>query len=244
VQNWTDSTSRYLDDKILIGLGDVWEDWGIFAAGHEYGHAYHKKALGGFTSGTCPSSGHSLNQRTGNVQCAWAEGFADFFGAATRRAALGSTFAIDSNLEDNVYFPGRNFETGAISRDGALIEGAVAAFLYDIVDDASWPDGPANAANGDEDLMAYGGKYLADVIATCANQMPVVSFPTTSYQWQNEYHIGMLDNCLENRVSPPPPQPTLNLGGAIAQRESATEPAGWSPTTLRNNWTWNLMTKP
>jgi len=241
-QVWNQSGSKYIDDKVFINIGDVWGPWGIFTAAHEYGHAYHMKGLGGVNLGTCPSP-HYIDQATNNVQCAWSEGFADFFGVATRRAALGSNTITDYFIEIDAYFPGRNYSTGATSRDGAIIEGAVAAFLYDLVDDGSWPDGSNNEVNGDDDPMAYGGKYLADVMRTCANQVPIVTFPTTSWRWDPEYHIGMLARCLENRVSPPLPQPTLNLGTVRDQREGATEPPGWSPDNIRASWTWNLMNK-
>jgi hypothetical protein len=240
VQVWGQSTSQYNNDKISINLTDVWGEWGIFTAAHEYGHAYENKALGGINGGVCGL--HHIDEAL-NLQCAYWEGFADFFAVATRRSALTSVTISDYSIERDAYFPGRNYSTGAVSRDGSLIEGAVAAFFYDMVDDASWPDGPNNELNGDDDPMAYGGKYLGDVIKSCGNLVPTLTFPTITYIWQAEWNIGMLTYCLENRVTPTLPQPTVNLGSPAGEQENATEPPGWSPANIRASWVWNLMNK-
>jgi hypothetical protein len=229
-------------DKVHINV--VWGPTGVYVAAHEYGHAFHAKGLGGVPSGTCPSS-YQWNAPT-NMICAWAEGFATFFGVATRRQAV----AIDSLVERDWSFPGRN-PNGSIARDGSKIEGAVASFLYDLVDDASWPDGytPAASDGRDDEPVAYGGKYLADVIRTCGVEVRVLAFPSYTWQWTVENAIDYLTYCLESRVDPavttnPMYFPDRGSGDPRAERESAFEPMGWDPNWVRNLWVWSLYTKP
>ncbi len=51
--------------------------------------------------------------------------------------------------------------------DGSIIEGAVAGFLYDLLDAPDWPDSPYNTADGDDDPVTFPGSYLADLVKTC-----------------------------------------------------------------------------
>jgi len=52
IQNCGNSYYSPTDDKIVICNTDIWDDFGIFTQAHEYGHAFHEKALGGNTGGT------------------------------------------------------------------------------------------------------------------------------------------------------------------------------------------------
>jgi hypothetical protein len=119
-------------------------------------------------------------------------------------------------------------------RDGSIIEGAVAAFFYDLVDNSSFPDGTDNATDGDDDGLSLGGNYVAAIIKTCAMQ----------------YSIGLrargvdeLTYCMENRIDPaivnsPVYFPTGSPPSGYF--ESASEPAGWSPAAIRALWLKDL----
>ena len=134
------STSYYSpsEDEITICAGSVWGDFGIFIAAHEYGHAFHKEALWGDAGGGCPSP-HFLDTES-NLQCAFSEGFGDYFGAAVR-PDLGS-YLYRAYMENDNGFPGcvqRQSSSpytciGGTSHEGSLIESAYAAFLYDLTD--------------------------------------------------------------------------------------------------------------
>lgn len=62
-------------------------------------------------------------------------------------------------VSDNEWYPGNpNYSSsGADVNDGAIIEGSVAAFFYDLTD-------PTDEAH---DLVEYPGSYVADIIETC-----------------------------------------------------------------------------
>jgi hypothetical protein len=122
---------------------------------HEYGHAFHWEAIeepdttGG---GICP--GHEPPDST-NLSCALIEGFADMF--ATYLLAdfmTSSDYTHDYNMEINVFND---------DGDGSIIEGAVAGFVYDLVDDEDTPD----SLSGDDDDAAYSLAAIGNILATC-----------------------------------------------------------------------------
>ncbi len=157
------------EDRIYLGASDVPGSYGTFVVPHEYGHAGHEKALGGnAASGTC--SWHTLNAAI-NLKCAYSEGFADFHAAYTAGPILTSSFGSDYSIEHNSYYPGwiYNSQHQPVnqSSDGSIIEGAVAAFFYDLVDGPNEPDGASNQADGDDDAIQYSGKYVSDIVKTC-----------------------------------------------------------------------------
>jgi hypothetical protein len=218
------------EDRIHIGTSDIWGEWGIFAVAHEYGHAAHQRALGGIQGfGDCPGSGHYIDGSY-NLGCAWTEGFADFHGAYTRRDALTMGTGSDYSIERNLYYS---------SGDGSIIEGAVAAFLYDLVDGPNDPDGSANQSDGvDDDSVQYSGNYLANLMRTCN----VVFYSPN----RGENGIDDLVYCLERQVDPAvrnssvyfPTRP--EFWKATSESEGAAEPPTWSQTAIRALWTHNL----
>ena len=122
---------------------------------HEYGHAFHWKAIeepdttGG---GICP--GHSPPDST-SLSCALIEGFAEMYATFLLADFMTSgNWNHDYNMEINAY----NDEG-----DGSIIEGAVAGFLFDLVDDADTPDSLA----GDDDDASYSLEALGDILASC-----------------------------------------------------------------------------
>ena len=146
--------NKYVDPT-PNGYGDqIWGRAAVFVQAHEYGHAFHQKALGGFTSYYPGCPGHSMLTLS-NLPCALVEGFANYFAIVTRPNETG----YDDYWERNYYH--LNY-VGATS-DGSRSESAVSSFFYDITDSDS------RAAVGDElhDNVAYSGTALAEVITTC-----------------------------------------------------------------------------
>lgn len=168
-------------------------------------------------SGSCPSP-HYLDGPH-NLRCAFSEGFADYHGAATR-PDLGS-YIYRSRIESNAYYPGTRYHgSDGDPNDGSIIEGAVAAFLYDLTD-------PANESH---DQVQYPGSYVADIIRTC--KTPVYRANGVDhlvYCFEQIVDSAISSSYFRTRSSPP---------SSIS--ESATEPAGWSRSAIRTLWLRNL----
>ena len=213
-------------EKIDLRSVDVWGEVGIFALAHEYGHAVHEMALGGLAGyGDCPESGHAINGSY-NLGCAWKEGFADFHGVYTRRDALTGSYASDYAIEHNVFYS---------SGDGSIVEGAVSAFLYDLVDGPNDPDAFDNTTDGDDDAVQYPGSYVANLMRTCW----VTATPS-----HGENGIDDLTYCLERQVDPAVTGSSVYFptrgADPWAESEGATEPPTWSQGAIRALWTHNL----
>lgn len=137
-QVFADSAAGYYpkSDSITFGYTYYGNKW---IAAHEYGHAYHHKALGGIT-GTDDCRDHERDKPS-SYQCAFSEGFADYAGhVGTGHPAY---------WEDKHYTePGH---------DDAEIEGNFAALLHDLIDSAE--DG--------NDETNYPEDFVADVFKTC-----------------------------------------------------------------------------
>ena len=141
--------------------GQIWGTFGAFVQAHEYGHAYHNDVLGGveryyynpYPTPVCPSL-HYMQDYT-NLQCALAEGFADYFAVS---ALPGGTGKVQTDMEAAIYSPSatNTFQKPAGS-NGSIIEGAVASFFYDITD-------PANETH---DQTQYPGTYVAEIVRSC-----------------------------------------------------------------------------
>lgn len=217
-------------DEITLRAGatptsHVFGTFGTFTLAHEYGHAVQHKALGGIPSSIACPSPHFLNGAS-NLGCAYAEGFADFHAVAT----LG---AYRNALEFNDYYPGCVYDAQgtcvAAASDGSTIEGAVAAFLYDLVDAPSeWEP---------FDQTAFPGSYVADVLRTC-------EVGTFGIVWSRATGIDHLSYCFERAVDPGVTGSATFFASRGADptstRESATEPAGWNRTSIRRSWVRNL----
>lgn len=228
----TSGGSRYSPstDRVYIETADIWggADRLAFTAGHEYGHAFHQKGLGGNEgSGSCPDP-HFLDAES-NLQCAYSEGFANYVATAIRADLV--TFSYRSLIEADSYFPGciqrastYPYACYGVSYDGSVIEGAFAAFLYDITDSSA----------EQHDLMAATGSYVRDLVLSCKVQ----------YSWILRRANGTdeLVYCAENAINP---SGYLTRRGAypVAYSEAAVEPAGWTSSAIHTNWVWNMYEK-
>ncbi len=199
--------SRWTDQ---ITIADVWTDFGGFTHAHEYGHAFHEKALGGMSddSGGCPSP-HFLYFLPSNLGCAYREGFADYFAIAVFPSGSGHFV---NDIESNAQFGGG---------DGSRYEGAFAAFLYDLTD-------PANEL---KDSMQYPYEYVASTFKSCQVVIGGRAHGTDHFVYCFERAVDpwVSANYFPTRNTPP----TFVSPGAPA-------PAGWSQAAVRTNWRWNM----
>lgn len=162
VWDHSDTVGSHYDqiaDRIVAAFGDVFNERGDFVAAHEYGHAFHYVALEQWNYYFCSDSGTHYMGTEYTPSCAFVEGFGDFFAGWVADADLIAGAGSDYDLERNLYKD---------NGDGLLIEGAVAGFLYDLVDDANDPNGSNNqSTSSDDDSLSVDGSYVADVIQTC-----------------------------------------------------------------------------
>ena len=198
------------DDHIQIDTASTWGAFGIFSVAHEYGHALHHINLGGIKHGAGTCSSHAF---TGyyNLGCAYSEGFADYHAAATVGAA-GSLFA---SIRDGL---------SQVGQDGSINEGGVASLLYDLTD----------AANDETwDSVQFPGSYVAEIYRTCDSYQ--------NFSWIRANGIDHMIYCFQNAIEAQQSTYFPNRSGVVYdQRESVTEPSGWSASAIRTLWLWNL----
>lgn len=211
----------------------VWGSNGVWVQGHEFGHAYHEKALGGYVeqfwrAASCASN-HPVTGAS-KLGCAYPEGFADYFAVATRGDATGYEYG----FEISYYYIGQPTRPA----DGSIVEGAVASLFYDITDANRWGTGTAGGTVDEaHDAVAYPGRLVADMVRTCE--------VTESGVWKRASGIDHIVHCLEKAVYPAitgsatyfptrSPDPT-------AQRSSSS--VTWDATQTRKLWLKNLYNR-
>jgi hypothetical protein len=165
----------------------VWGTFGVFVQAHEYGHAYHEKALGEFVwysygdGASCPSI-HTFYDPAPRLECALAEAFATYFAVATRGSDAGS-WERDVEVVHQAAWGGT---------DGSLIEASIAGFFYDLTD---------NNRFGTEahDAVQYPGSYVADIILSCDVNPAVRQDGTTG--WGPDRGIDHLAYCFQRDMT-------------------------------------------
>lgn len=214
--------SRYQDDHIEIkydvfssdvSKGHIWGEFASFVQAHEYGHAFHHKALGGLPDD--PGDGCQIHELWSleSAQCAWQEGLADYISVATLP---------DENNYYNVFDVGSGMP---LNPDGSRLEGAVAGLLVDV----------AGAYNRAPTQPAANGIYLGTLLATCRGQV-------LNLAWENVWSVGSLVYCMERQVDPWIRQNGFFTSDfpVTNQSSSATPPAGWTVSAIRKKWLWDL----
>lgn len=216
--------SYYGDDAIVLEEDDydALDEYALFTIAHEYGHAYHEEAIGGYGTGgdDCPSP-HYLSGPH-NLGCAYSEGFANYFAAV----AVVDTNSYKGVFERNGYYPGSASLGDGDPDDGSIIEGAFAAFMYDLTD-------PANEPHDDAE---YPRDYVADVLGTCE----------ADHAASGEIEANGVDHLIACFQHEPPPYtskyfPTRSADfRALGYEENASEPSGWAPAAIEDLWRKNL----
>lgn len=199
------------NNSINFPSGYIWGPSGYFYAAHEYGHALHHQALGGLNPGwtSCPDP-HQVLQAS-EYGCALSEGFANFhavYVGGIRSAWYQTIVAL----------------TGGLSV-GPKVEGAVAAFFFDLVDGS----GTFLETSESHDTTQYPGSYVATIMKTCKYN--------TSSRASGIDHIVY---CLERSLSSRTGHHWSDRPAVSNFVEAATEPSGWSPAAIYNNWHWDI----
>jgi hypothetical protein len=221
-------------DRIYLGPTRIWDDAGLnsqdgtFVISHEYGHAFHYMGIDTWGSVSCHNNTHSINALN-TYSCAFVEGFADFFSVWVMGDYLTSGqesggYTTDNFLEQNTY---------RLIGEGGGIEGAVAAFMYDLVDGAGEPDGANNQPDGDEafDVVAFSGADLRSTIRNC-----ILGATKTTMNG-----VDQLAPCAERSVAARSAVPIAFQGNWVAWNSvSGGSPAYWSATEVRRLWLYNL----
>lgn len=218
----TNGTSFYstLYDEITVHANSVWGQAGRFVAAHEYGHALHEKGLGGIEDYSCPSTHH--NDEYTSLGCAFAEGFATYHATAIG-AALFDLESSDYTYGCTLYDASHNCLSRASARDGSVVEGAVASFLFDLSD----------AANESADPVQYPGQYVADLVRTC------FVYGSIPYRIRG---ADFMAYCLEQQVDAYIRSNyfTTRTFSVSTVSEGAQEPPSWSRSEIQTVWKWTL----
>lgn len=148
------------------------------------------------------------------MQCAYSEGFANYVGA------ISISGPYSTNISNNAFYPATTGDGD--HDDGSIIEGAIAAFLYDITDGTS----------ESHDDVDHPGSYVADVINSCEVK--------SSGNWMRADGIDHLIACFENQI--PSYFPYFDSRNTVpsSYTESASKPSGWSSASINSLWRHNL----
>jgi hypothetical protein len=162
---------------ISIDIEDIWFDEGAATQAHEYGHAYHNKALGGIAHIYVTGDPRHNFTDDSNGAKALLEGFATFF--------------------ETLVMPGKDYSTHYYVRwpqlwsslpTGPRAESRAAAFLWDVIDDASEKGSPNESPSStnywgtvsggpyeDFDAIQVSHYGLGTVIRSCGGFIPATS---------------------------------------------------------------------
>lgn len=223
-------------DVITFNRSRLYGEDGWFTMLHEYGHALLWVAIEPPYSSGCPQQGHPIDHET-SLQCAFEEGFADFVGAWTVGDKLtnSSTAPVtDYQLEDD------GFRSVG---DGSIVEGAVAAFFYDLVDDSTDTHSSNNQSSTDDDHIHFPGSYVRDVLKLCSVTT------NNNFLFFRLNGIDQFIYCAENSLAAQSLTNSQTSTGYFATRsstfssysETVTEPTGWSSSNIRQLWLYDLF---
>jgi hypothetical protein len=224
----------------------IWGEWGAFAAAHEYGHHYQDKYLyqypdynGLMRMVTSACQEKHPPESASTFGCAWGEAFADWYAVLVRGSATGRWL---NDLESNWYY--KNCVDGYTSRgtivctsDGSIVQGALAALLWDIIDPSDYEA---------HDQSQVPAKALVDAITNCqvhpksrvhSGYISYTGIDHLIYCWENRkpYEIQFTNHGWRTffNTRAQPDWPDRVLGSAIAN--------GSDP--FRRMWLVNLYSK-
>ena len=222
-------------DRIITNYTGVFGQSGVWTTTHEYGHAYQANAIEywGSAGTACTNGVHGFTEEE-NLPCSYREGFADFFGTWIAGEIVdtqphGGDYGLENNL-DAAAQPTNVF-------DGVRVEGAIAAFLYDLVDGAGEPDGIGNTVGASEsvDDVSFPASWLANVMDYC--RVSELMFDMALDGWDQMVY------CLEGDLTA---HAESQLLGYSSWRSFPTvvpntsQPPGYSKAAIRRLWKYNL----
>lgn len=216
-----------------VYANQVWGSNGVWTQAHEFGHAYHEKALGGYVDLFWKAANCTANHpvtAASKLGCAYPEGFADYFAVATRGDATGYEYA----FEINYYYLGQPTRPA----DGSIVEGAVASFLYDITDANRWGTGTAGGTVDEaHDAVAYSGRLVADMVRTCQ--------VLENNVWKRATGIDHIVHCLEKAVYPAITGSSLYFSSRSPDptNQYSSSSVAWDATQTRKLWLKNLYNR-
>lgn len=199
--------SRAGEERITIGVADVWDEYGTFVQAHEYGHAFHQHAWGGVVGGCLER--HRIDQPS-SLACAYTEGIASFFSFATMPA---TTVA-------------RNFSgiTAMSGEDRSTTEVHVASFLVRLIDSATDP-------GRTWDRVQFPGSYVGETIRTCTTDgvspARADGIDRLIYCLERRVEPIIRDAYFRSRV---------DASRITTQHSGVEAPAGWSRANVRTLW--------
>ncbi len=221
-------------DVVMSNFKRVFGEDGIFVTMHEYGHAYHHRAIEALPSSySCNPSGHYYDVPH-NLSCAFVEGFADFFSAWLLSSRLTNSYYSDNIFETKRFSGTRGVET----------EGAAAGFFYDLADGAGDPDAANNTVFEEWfDDAVYPGSFIANIMANCA---PWTRTSTGGYTYT--YTLDGMDQvvyCIEGNVNAETVGPLYGSGwrtqwDGVSWSPTFSYPTGYNATTVRRLWLYNF----
>lgn len=235
VSTGTVDTTNYFPNEDLIRQhkSKVFNEYGMFVTVHEYGHAFHWKAVEPPASYYCnPENKHSISGQY-NFNCASVEGFADFFSMWVAGDSLVNSGTSDWALEVQTWYKNAD---GTL-KDGAQVEGAVAGFLYDLVDGASDPDSYYNAPLETEtwDAVTYPGSFITYTMRNC-------ELSTSGALYKDLYGSDDLVYCLENALTAKADAATFGSPwyNYTTVNRLVSDPVGFSQSAVRRLWRANF----
>lgn len=112
------------------------------------------------------------------------------------------------------------------------MEGAVAGFLYDLMDASSDPNGSNNQSTGaDDDSVSFPGSYVAEVMGTCQTDGLTQLDGTDQFIYCAEESLEAEDAAA----------PFSNQWRSFSTFSiNAETPSGWSQQVIRDLWLHNL----
>jgi len=168
---------------------------------HEYGHNVMYNAYNNWMpTSNCPSP-HYVTRKS-HVNCAWTEGWANFFSILVNR---DPTYWWSSGSK-------RNFETPTWGTpswdDGPEVEGRVAGALWDIYD---------NVDDGDDEYC-LGFDKIENLVFT----QKQTNFADFRSQWLSKSYSKNVDKCIyQNTIDNPPNAPSEPSGTSSGYAEAA-----------------------
>jgi hypothetical protein len=168
----------------------IWGEYGVMVAAHEHGHLWQDRKLWQspdqnglirYWSSACREQHPPESSST--LACAFGEAFADWYAVVVRETDLPTW---RNQLETNYYYkyctPGPSPRGDVVcTNDGSIIQGAVAAFFWDIIDPSTGEP---------HDYIYRSPQTLADAIKSCRVYLG---------GWISYTGVDHLIYCIENR---------------------------------------------